>query len=385
MRIYLDHNATSPLRPEARRALIHALRAERGNPSSSHALGREARYVLEEARADLAQVLGVRPSEVVFTSGGTESNAIAILGLALASNRRVVCSTPIEHSSVLRPLELLSRQGWEVRFLEVDARGRVVIEHLRALMAAGNVALVSVGWANAETGVCQPMAEISALCRASGVPLHSDAVQALGRIPVDPNLVDVLSASAHKFGGPWGCGFLFVRSGIELYPVLSGGGQERGLRGGTENVPGILGCVAALRRALEELPGAMAHCAILRERLWAGFGDLPGVVRYSLSGADFLPNTLCVGFAGIAGDALVARLDLEGVCASVGSACAAGAAEPSHVLRALGVSDEAARNAVRFSLGAENTLAEIEEAASIIRRLVLETWQRRGSEQWVAR
>ncbi len=372
MRIYLDHNATAPLRPEARRAMLGALAEERGNPSSTHALGQSARAMLEDARAQVAHALSVSPGEIVFTSGGTEGNTTAILGAALASKKRVICTTPIEHSSVLRPLRLLADFGFATHLLRVGRDGRVDPQELRETLRAGNVALVSIGWANNETGVCQPMAELSAVCREQGVPLHSDAVQALGRIPVKVALVDLLTASSHKFGGPAGSGILFVRQGTALEPLLRGGDQERGLRAGTENVPAAMGCAAALRACLGELSQAMPHCMKLRERLWEGLADLPGVVRYSGNSAEFLPNTLSVGFGGIPGDALVARLDLEGVCASVGSACSAGAAQPSHVLLALGVDRERASQVVRFSLGVENTAAEIDEAVRIVRSVVLE-------------
>lgn len=383
MRVYLDHNATSPLRPEARDAMLPFLRHERGNPSSAHALGRRERVAVEEARGEIASLLGVRTSEVIFTSGGTESNVLAILGVAWASTKRTVLTTPLEHSSVLRPVECLARWGFHVRYLPVDAQGRVSPADLRRALS-NDTALVSIGWANNEIGVCQPAEELARVCREQGVPFHSDAVQAIGRIPVDGNVADLLSVSAHKFGGPTGVGFLVVRQGVPLVPVLLGGGQERGLRSGTENVAGIVGCAAALRAAINELASAAAHCQLLRERLWAALQDLPGVVRYSGLGPDFLPNTLCLGFEGIPGDVLVARLDLEGVCVSVGSACASGAADPSHVLLALGVDPEAARSAIRFSLGAENTVEEIDRAAEIVRTVIRACRHRSGarSQQW---
>lgn len=383
MKIYLDHNATSPLRPQALEAMLAFLRCERGNPSSSHTLGRQERMAVEDARAEIARLLRVRPSEVIFTSGGTESNVLAILGLAWATRKRTVVTTPVEHSSVLRPVEFLARSGWTVRTLPVDRQGRVSPSDLRCSLTE-DTALVTIGWANHEIGVCQPIEELGALCRERGVPFHSDAVQAIGRVPVDGGMADLLSASAHKFGGPAGVGFLIVRRGVSLVPVLWGGGQERGMRSGTENVPGIVGCAAALRAALTELADTARHCQSLRERLWAALEDLPGVTRYSGLGPDVLPNTLCLGFDGVPGDALVARLDLEGVCASVGSACASGAADPSHVLLALGVKPEAARNAVRLSLGAENTRDEIDRAAEIIRRVIL-SFRSHGcgrNEQW---
>jgi cysteine desulfurase len=354
--IYCDHNATTPLRPEVLEAMLPFLREDYGNASSVHRLGSHARCALEEARVHVAALIGARPAEIVFTSGGTESNNLAIQG----TTRVAVLTTPIEHSSVLEPVRLLQAQGGTVRHLSVNALGQVSpADVAKELLDPGY--LVSVGWANNEIGTVQPIDAIAAACAARGARFHVDAVQAVGKIPVHVRGIDLLSLSAHKIGGPKGVGVLYVGGGCELHPLLVGGGQERGRRSGTENVAGIVGMGEACRLAAAEMHGFAEACVVRREALWEGLcAAIPDVRRNSPSGTDCLPNTLNVSFAGVRGEALVAALDLDGVAVSGGSACAAGAAEPSHVLLALGRPADAARDGVRFSLGRTNSLREIE-------------------------
>lgn len=368
--IYCDHNATTPIRAEVLDAMLPFLRDEYGNASSVHRLGSRARCAVEEARAHVAALIGARPAEIVFTSGGTESNNLAIQGAARASTDRVIITTPIEHSSVREPARWLQREGYAVHEIPVNDLGQVTAQDIAAQLA-GPCALVSVGWANNEIGTIQPIDEIAAVCGVRGTVLHVDAVQAAGKIPVHVRGVDLLSISAHKLGGPKGVGALFVRGGIDLRPLLIGGGQERGRRAGTENVAGIVGMGEACRLAASEIGALGEACHALREALWEGLcAAIPDVQRNSPAGADCLPNTLNVSFAGVRGEALVAALDLEGVAASSGSACAAGAGEPSHVLLALGRTAAAARDGVRFSLGRTNTMDDVERVARITAAVV---------------
>jgi cysteine desulfurase len=360
--IYCDHNATTPLRPEVLEAMLPFLRDEYGNASSVHALGSRARQAVEQARAHVARLVGAQPAEVVFTSGGSESNNLAILGVASEVGRSTIVSTPVEHSSVREPVEALREHGYTVQMLPVDPVGRVNPSDLEALLEAGAASLVSIGWANNEIGTIQPIEAIGALCRARQVRLHVDAIQAAGKIPVHVRGVDLLSLSAHKLGGPKGVGALYVRRGVGLRPLMLGGGQERGWRPGTENVAGIVGMGEACRLAAAEINAFAAASRVLRDGLWFGVEDAMADVRRNGPGdMECLPNTLNVSFEGIRGEALVAALDLEGVAVSSGSACAAGAGEPSHVLLALGRSRTAARDGVRFSLGRTSSAREVEQ------------------------
>jgi cysteine desulfurase len=357
--IYLDHNASSPLVPAAREAML-AL-GEAGNPSSEHAAGRRARGALEAARRAVADAVGVRPAEVCFTSGATEANNLALFGTALSGGH--IVTTPIEHVSVLGPVRELERRGTRVTWLPVDAEGRVTVEGVAAALRP-DTALVSIGWANGEIGAVQPIAEIAAVCRARGVLLHVDAAQAVGRVPVQAGDIDLCTISAHKLGGPVGIGALVVRRGVGLRPLLRGGEQERGLRPGTENAAAAAGFAAAIATA-----GWAGGLAALRDRLWDGIAAIGGVRRHGPRDGG-LPNTLNVGIDGLVGETVVAALDLEGVCASVGSACAAGSGEPSAVLRAIGCDDVTARGGVRFSLGPRTTAGEVDAAAAALRRVV---------------
>ncbi|MCX8073414.1 MAG: cysteine desulfurase [Candidatus Binatia bacterium] len=374
--IYLDYNATTPVRSEALSAMWPYLREAYGNPSSVHALGSAARVAIEDARATVAATLGVTPPEVIFTSGGTEANHLALWGTAWVQRPGVILSTPIEHSSVLRPLEWLVDQGWEVRWLKLSTDGLVDLNFLERALTS-EVRLVSIGWANNEIGTIQPLQEIHTICRAHRVWLHTDAVQTVGKIPLGELPADLVSVSGHKFGGPKGSGVLVVRRGVRVQPLLRGGGQERGLRAGTENVAGIVGLAAALEVSVAEVATFAEKTGRLRDRLWNCLQAIPGVQRHGAVGAHCLPNTLMVTFEGVTSDTLVAALDLEGICVSAGSACAAGAAEPSHVLLALGVPHPLAAGAIRFSLGPDLTEAAIDFVAASVAEQVARI---RGSE-----
>jgi cysteine desulfurase len=360
MRIYCDHNASTPLRPEALEAMLPFLRSEYGNASSVHAFGSRARCAVEEARAHVAALIGAQPAEIVFTSGGTESNNLGIYGAARAGGCRRIVTTPIEHASVRAPLAALQAEGYAVAEIPVDAVGRPSPQEIVALLR-GSPALLTIGWANNEVGTVQPIAEIATHCQEYETVFHVDAVQAVGKIPVDVCGIDLMSISAHKLGGPQGVGALFVRRGVNVHPLLRGGNQERGRRAGTENVAGIVGMGEACRLATQELGADSEACVALRDTLWKGLeAVVPGLRRNSPAGADCLPNTLHVSFHDVRGEALVAALDLAGVAISAGSACAAGAAEPSHVLIALGHDAATARDGVRFSFGWTNTVDDVE-------------------------
>jgi cysteine desulfurase len=336
--IYCDHNATVPMRPEVRDAMIPFLGAACGNASSVHAAGSRARCAVEEARVQVAALVGARPADIVFTSGGTESNNLAIHGAAGTGTFTTVVTTAIEHSSVRAPVAWLRRNGVEVYELPLDAFGMVAAAALANVCHAGTT-LVSLAWANNEIGTIQPIEAISACCRSVGAILHVDAVQAAGKLRVHVSGVDLLSLSAHKLGGPQGVGALYIRQGLEVQPLLLGGEQERGRRAGTENVAGIVGFGEACRLAAGEIDQNAGVARALRDRLWAGLERIPGARRNSPADARGLSNTLNVSFAGVRGEALVAALDLDGIAVSSGSACAAGAGAPSHVLRALGHSE----------------------------------------------
>jgi cysteine desulfurase len=369
MRIYLDHNATAPLRPEARDAMM-AFLGPPANPSSAHREGARARAAVEAARADVAALVGAAPGEIVFTSGATEANNLALRGAFMgAGAAATLVTTAIEHASVLEPARALA--GARLRIVGVDAEGRVGVEAMR--VAATGASLASVGLANGEVGAVAPVAETAAALRPAGVLVHSDAAQAAGRIPVDVRGlgVDLLSLSSHKLGGPAGVGALWVRPGVRIASLHLGGPQERGRRAGTENVAAIAGFGAAARVALRELAAAGARARTLTDRLWEGLAvRVPGVVRNGPAGGDRLPNTLNVSFAGCAGESIVVLLDLAGVAVSAGSACAAGAVEPSHVLLAMGRDADAARGGIRLSVGPTTTADDIDRVLDLLPPLV---------------
>jgi len=371
-RVYLDHNATTPVRDEAIQAMEAALHRAWGNPSSVHAEGMAARAVVENARAEIAALLGAEPDEVVFTAGATESNNTAIRGCAQA----VACpgslvTSAAEHPSVDAPLAALEAAGWRVTRVPVDADGLLDAEAVAAALAP-DTALVTLLWGNNETGVVQPLARIAERVRERGVPLHVDATQCVGKLPIELGLlpVDLLSLSAHKLGGPKGAGCLVVRRGLACAPLLLGGPQERRRRGGTENVPGIAGLAAACALAARELPERISRWGELRDRLWDGIQAKIPRVRRNGSAEHALCNTLNVEIEGASGEVLVQALDLEGIAASTGAACASGSVHPSHVLEAMGRSAAAARSSLRLSVGHGVDEAAIDFVLAVLPDLV---------------
>jgi cysteine desulfurase len=371
--IFLDHAATTPVRREALEAMWPFLSGSFGNPSSRHGLGDEAARALAAARADVAAVVGCRPGDVVFTSGGTEADNLAVKGLALANPRgRHLVVSPIEHEAVLESAAYLVREhGFEVDLVAVDANGLVHPEALERVIRP-DTSLVSVQLANNEIGTVQPIAELAAVARASGALMHTDAVQAAGWLPlsIDALGVDALSLAGHKVGAPKGTGALIVRGRLQLEPVLHGGGQERGRRSGTENVAGAVAFATALRLAEKERADASARVAALGSELVERVAHAVPGARLTGDPVRRLPGTVSFVFPGTSGEAVLLELERDDVICSSGSACAAGSDEPSHVLTAIGVPAELAQTAVRFTLGAETTSQEIREAAASVARAV---------------
>jgi cysteine desulfurase len=377
--IYLDHNATTPLCAEAREAMLPWLTNLVGNPSSIHAPGRRARAAVDDARDRIAALLGAKPHEIIFTSGGTESCNLGIQGLARrhrtgSGSRRHLLTAATEHHAVLHTMRSLAqREDFELTEVPVDRRGlidpQVFAESLR-----DDTLMASVMIANNETGVIQPVAELARFCRERGILFHTDAVQAFGKIPCLPRDlgVDAFSATAHKFHGPHGAGFLWLRSGISIDPIQHGGFHENERRPGTENVAAIAGMAAAAEVAAREiLHGAESHRqAALRERLWQGITAIhPESVR-NAQGAPVLANTLNVSFPGCDGETLLMALDLEGVSASSGSACMVGSIQASHVLLAMGATEATAHATVRFSLGRHTNDLEIDATIEALERVL---------------
>jgi len=377
--IYLDHAATTPMRPEAIAAMAEEL-ARLGNPSSLHTAGRRARRVVEESREQLAEVFGARPSEVIFTSGGTEADNLAVKGLYWArrdGSRRRVVTTSVEHHAVLDSVRWLEdHQGAEAVWLGVDPDGMVCPEALRAAIsrAADQVAVVSMMWANNEVGTVQPVAELAQVAHEYGIPFHTDAVQAAAQLPVSfaASGADALAVSAHKLGGPVGVGALILARGVEPVPVLHGGGQEREVRSGTLDTPAIRAFAVAAADARRNRAEEAARLAALRDDLarqvQAAVPD--AVLNGPPPGPDRLPGNAHFSFPGCEGDALLMLLDANGIACSTGSACTAGVAEPSHVLLAMGADNSRARGSLRFSLGHTSTQHDVDALAAVIGEVV---------------
>lgn len=376
--VYLDHAATTPMVPAAVEAMTAHL-LEVGNPSSLHASGRHARRIVEESRETIAQAVGCRPGEVVFTSGGTESDNLAVKGIhwsrmdTLGGVPRLVTSA-IEHHAVLDPTDWLrDADEADVCLVRVDATGRVDLDHLRELIAERPVSLISVMWANNEVGTVQPIEEIVAIAAERGIPVHTDAVQAVGAVPVDfaASGVDAMTITGHKLGGPYGVGALIVRRELQVTPLVHGGGQERDIRSGTLDTPAIAGFAAAVELAVKEQPDRAARIGALRDdlvrrvveavpdaHLHGGALDPLGVHR--------LPGNAHLGFPGCEGDSLLMLLDARGIECSTGSACSAGVPQASHVLLAMGCDEDQARHSLRFSLGHTSTPADVDAVVEAI-------------------
>jgi cysteine desulfurase len=374
MRVYFDYNATTPLAAEVLDAVVAATRDRFGNASSVHYFGQQAKAVLDDARSAVATLINADPSEVVFTSGGTESDNFAIRGAADAlepAGRRHLVACAIEHEAVLNTLKALGRRGWRTSLVPVDQTGIVSPDRVGDLLA-DDTALISVMHANNEIGTIQPIAEIARLAHERGALVHTDAVQSVGKVPVDVRAlgVDLLSLSAHKFNGPKGAGVLWVRRGTRVQPILTGGKHERNRRAGTENVPAIAGLGVAARLAVDKLATEGTRLGALRDRLEAGIlGTVPGT---AVNGTPSMrvPNTSNISFDRVEAESLLIALDLEGIAVSTGSACSSGTLEPSHVLRAMGFPAHRTQNSLRFSLGLFSTEEEVDRVVEVLPRLV---------------
>ena len=374
MRAYFDHNATTPPAPEVTETMVRVLRDEFGNASSVHHFGQRAKAVLDEARSAVADLIGAEPSELVFTSGGTESDNFALRGVAEAlepTGRRHLVASSIEHEAVLVTLRALARRGWRTTLLPVGTSGIVDPDALADALT-DDTAIVSVMHANNEIGTIQPIAELARMAHARGALFHTDAVQSIGKVPVDvrPLGVDLLSLSAHKFNGPKGIGALWIKRGARVTAILTGGKHERNRRAGTENVPAIAGLGVAAGLARKKVTTDAARVAALRNRLEAGIlAQVPGT---AVNGAPEprVPNTTNISFEAVEAESLLIALDLEGVAVSTGSACSSGTLEPSHVLRAMGLPAPRTQNSIRLSLGASNTEAEVDFVVSKLPAIV---------------
>ena len=385
-RIYADNAATTKISQTAMQAMIFAMENSYGNPSSIHQIGMAANDALQTAREQIARCLGCMPKEIFFTSGGTESDNQAIVSAAMLGakqNKRHIISTAFEHHAVLHTLRRLKEQGFEIQLLDVGAEGNITAAQVEEAIRP-DTCLVTVMFANNEIGSILPIAEIGEVCRAHGVLFHTYAVQAAGHIPVNVKKqnIDMLSLSAHKFHGPRGIGALYVKRGIELTSLMEGGGQERGKRPGTENLPAIMGMAAALKEECSLMEENAARVAAMRDRLLQGLFQIPHSI---LNGPrdNRLPGNVNFCFEGVSGESLLLLLDSKGICASSGSACASGALDPSHVLLALGLAPEIALGSLRISLDISNTEEEIDYLLEVIPQVVE---QLRGmSDDWQKR
>jgi cysteine desulfurase len=373
MPAYLDHNATTPLDARVLEAMLPFLQGPYANPSSQHRYGRAARDAVETARGQVGALVGADPGEVIFTSGGTEANNLAVKGVAAMRPVGRLLHSGVEHPCVLEPMQALGRHGWNVQTMVVDGEGRVVPPALDAQLRGGDVRLVSCMVANNETGVIQDTARIAHMARATGALMHADAVQAVGKIPVSFRDcgVDLMSLSSHKLYGPKGAGALIVDAGVELEPLLHGGGQEQGRRGGTENVAALAGFGAAAALALAELETRRAQAQRLRDRLESCLAGIPGLRIFGAK-APRLPNTVQFAIPPFHSATLLGLLDKKGFAVSSGSACASGSDEPSHVLLAMGVPAEVALCAIRVSVGKDNTEAQIDAFVNALRAVLAE-------------
>lgn len=371
-RIYLDHAATTPVSKTVLEAMLPYFAEIPGNASAVYGTGREARKAVEQARKQVAAAIGAEPREIVFTSGGSESDNMAVKGTAMAlqGKGRHIITTEIEHQAVLKSCSWLEKQGFEVTYIQPDREGRIDPENVRAAIRTDTI-LISVMAANNEIGTIEPITEIGRTARENGILFHTDAVQAVGAIPVDVNEwnADLLSLSAHKFHGPKGGGALYIRRGTRIDPLISGGEQERGLRAGTENVPCIVGLGQAIEEAAGRIPENAALMSGLRDRLISGIlRSVPGS-RLNGPAENRLPNNCSISFEGIDGEALLLRLDLAGIAGSSGSACTSGSQEISHVLKAVGLSEQEAKGSLRLTTGTGNTEEEIEETIQTIKEI----------------
>ena len=373
MRIYADNAATTKMSRTAIDAMVSVMEEEYGNPSSLYEIGQQAKEIMEKAREDVAAVIGAEPREIIFTSGGSEADNQAIRTAAALGKRKGknhIISTAFEHHAILHTLKRMEEEGYQVTLLDVHEDGLVRPEEVEAAIRE-DTCLVTVMYANNEIGTIQPIPEIGAICKKHGVLFHTDAVQAVAHVPINvkEQNIDMLSCSAHKFHGPKGTGFLYVRKGIPVRNLIEGGAQERGLRAGTENVAGIVGLAAALKEANEKMEPAMAHVAAMRDRLIAGLKQIP---HSAINGDETrrLPGNVNFCFEGIEGESLLLLLDDRGICASSGSACTSGSLDPSHVLLAIGRVHDVAHGSLRLSLGEDITEEEVDYMIRNVREVV---------------
>jgi len=372
-RIYLDHNATTPVHPEVLEAMLPYFNDKFGNPSSIHGFGREAKVALEEAREKVAKILGVSSSEVFFTAGGTESDNLAVKGTAFANRNkgRHIVTSKIEHHAILESCKFLEKEGFTVTYLPVDSKGVVDPEDLRKAIQEDTI-LVSIMYVNNEMGSIQPLEVISPIVKDKGVYLHTDAVQAAGKIPIDMRKlnVDMLSLSGHKINGPKGVGAVYIRKGVRITPWSHGGHHERSRRAGTENIPGIVGFAKAAELAFGDLDDQNRHLKNLTETFYRKLVEtVPDVILNGDLNSRAV-NTLNLSFKGVEGESIILSLDLKGVAVASGSACTSGTLEPSHVLSAMGIAPEIAQGAIRFSFGRDNTMEDVEYVTGIIPEIV---------------
>jgi cysteine desulfurase len=372
-RIYLDSNATTPVRPEVVAAMLPVFTEDYGNPSSIHWYGQHAKALMDDARVQVARLINADTSEIVFVSGGTEADNLAIRGIAESqkSKGRHIITSSIEHHAVLHTARDLEKQGYEVTWIKVSSDGLIDPEDVRRAIRPDTI-LISVMHANNEIGTIQPIEEIGKIAEAADIYFHSDGVQSTGKIPVDVKTlkVDLYSISAHKIHGPKGVGALFIKKGTVLKPLLTGGGHERNRRSGTENVAGIVGFGVAAKMARERLSSEMVHVRELRDRLESGLKQHIDLIRVNAEGAPRLPNTSNIMVDYAEGEGLVISLDLKGVAVSTGSACSSGSLEPSHVLTAIGRTPDEAHGSLRFSLNSMNTVEDVDYVVEILPRIV---------------
>ncbi len=372
-RIYLDYAATTPVAPDVVTAMLPYFAERFGNPSSIHSFGQETKAAIEEARETLARCLGARTNEIFFTSSGTESNNLALKGVAAANQHRGrhIITTAIEHHAILEPCHVLEKQGFSVTYLPVDQAGLVDPEQVKQALTPETI-LISVMHANNEIGTIEPLAEIGRIAKAQGVYVHTDAVQTFGHLPtnVDELQVDMLSLSAHKFFGPKGVGALFIRKGVRIDPLLHGGDQERRFRASTENVPGIVGLAKAAELACVEIQDEMIRLTSLREHLKISILERIADVHLNGHPTQRLPNNLNLSIDGVDGESLLLNLDLAAIAASSGAACSSGSLEPSHVLLALGHARHRALTSLRLSLGRHTTADDIQHVADVLPDIV---------------
>jgi cysteine desulfurase len=372
-RIYLDHAATTPTRPEVVKAMLPFFTDAFGNPSSIYSHGRETKGAVEEARTKVAELIGTRSEEIVFTGGGTEADNFALKGVAYANEPKGnhIITSSIEHHAVLEVCKFLGRRGFRITYLPVDKYGLVDPDDVKRAITAKTI-LISVMHANNEVGTIEPVEEIGEIAREAGVYFHTDAVQTVGHIPVnvDKLNVDLLSISAHKLYGPKGVGALYVRKGTKLVSLMHGGEQEKRRRAGTENVPAIVGLGKAVELAGQEIGREAKRLAYLRNKLIKGLGEKIDHIRLNGHPTRRLPNNVNISVDFVEGESMLLSLDLEGICASTGSACSSASLEPSHVLLALGLPSEQAHGSLRFTLGRENTEADIERVLEVLPAIV---------------